>query len=203
MSSPSFSIKNSVLFVYFNNILRKGNDRQLQFDDLLGLPSDLTSNLSKDNFKIVGNDIKVLSGSEASSLAKLFWRSQGTTFLCLGVLVLINTLLSFGAPLLVGAVVAFVEKKPDISDLNNGVLLVVSLSGILILSAVCSTQVNIRNNLLQLYLKGGLMRSLFDVSLSLKIKDWSQLPRDINQSQARCVYCVLLSILVKVVLLLL
>lgn len=172
--------------MYFNEILVQGNERQLQFDDLVSLPSGLVSRASRSCFESVtgfkSSHIEVIVGSEAYALGLLFWKAQKGPFLVLGLIALVNTLLSFGGPLLIGAVVSYIQDDPKIKDITNGLVLVLILCVVLLLSAVCNTQNNIRGQLLQLSLKGGLSRAVFSVSLSRTVHEWSLLP-DMDESQ--------------------
>lgn len=188
----------SVLFLYFNPVLNRGNEQQLNFDDLIRLPQYLESDVSRNVFEAVAGSsdssaanpadrrIQVYVGQEVYALAVLFWRAQKGPFLWLGVIMFFNTLLSFGGPLLIGAVVSYIQKDPNEGDLVRGMMLIGVLCGVLLLSAVLNTQNNIRGQLLQLSLKGGLSRAVFSSALSTTVYQWSLLqdsPDKLDESQ--------------------
>ena len=75
--------------------------------------------------------------------------------------------------MLIGETVKFIQQKPHADDLSNGLLLIIILAVVLILSAISNAQYNIRGQLLQLALKGGLSRAVFSMAMSTTIYEWS------------------------------
>ena len=177
------NIYTSVIFLYINQILNVGTKRQLRNEDLLPLPENLLSSACFDNLKKSNSpNIQVTYCKESNALGILFWRCYGNTFLVLGLFVLVNTLLGFGGPLLIGAVVQYIEDKPDIHDLVNGLSLVIALVLIFTLSSISNVQYNLRCQLLQLQVKSALYRAVFAKAISTTVHEWSLLSNN-SESQ--------------------
>ena len=80
---------------------------------------------------------------------------------------LLSCILLFTGPIILGAVVVFLESNPSVSDIYRGLLIVLLLTASSVLSSVIDTNNSIRSWSVKVALQGALTRLVFALVLML------------------------------------
>jgi ATP-binding cassette subfamily C (CFTR/MRP) protein 10 len=155
----------SVFFLWFTPLLNIGASRQLQMSDLPLLRPDYLSSEWHARFK-----------AHLAGYVSL-WAVCGRLFLkpfgFLGFLKLVNTMLGFVGPLLLHALVSYIEDSDDGARVSSGVVLVVLMGVSAAASAFVSTQFSFRVGMLQMNVRSSFLPTLFDIALQLRECEWT------------------------------
>jgi hypothetical protein len=189
----------SLLFHWFTPTLQIGYNRLLQIADLPNLPSTMKSQhgaaqLGSEAEKHIDRQtkrIQRLSMSEHDNdtwlnesdtaaqrrasrvLVSIFWNCFGNKFIVLGIIKLLNCLASFAGPLILGAMVNYVENDASVDTLGYGLFLVAMMGVSFLLSATLNTANNVRGGVLQISVKGALTKLLFARAMNLPVYAWN------------------------------
>ncbi|KAI7753670.1 hypothetical protein M8C21_015812 [Ambrosia artemisiifolia] len=162
------SFWNVMTFRTINPVMEHGAKKQLDFGDLLQLPSDMDPSFCHDSLLNCWEDQTRHNFSHPS----LFWTicyAYGWPYMCLGLLKVLNDCLGFAGPLLLNMLIKYLQEGTGNFD---GYLLAISLGLTSILKSFLDTQYTFRLSKLKLKLRSGLMtiiyRKCLHVSLAYK-----------------------------------
>jgi ATP-binding cassette subfamily C (CFTR/MRP) protein 10 len=174
-------VTRSIWFNWFTKTLYTGHLSRLNLNDLYHLPNTMKAAVLSLPELLRSTSTVKLDTSESEKLQillQIISKHHFSAFIILGLLKLGCTLISFGGPLILGYLVNFVNYPTPRSDLNrvfDGLLLVISLTLCLLLSAILNTAYNMRGNILQMKLKSIFTLLLYHRVTSLKLHHWSEL----------------------------
>eukprot|EP01041_Mallomonas_annulata_P006698 gene6698-13581_t len=123
-----------------------------------------------------------VSSNTAWALIRSIFRVHWPSFLFLGLIKLISTLIMFVYPILLGKLVSFVDSNPSANEWTRGIELSFALAVSLIMSALLSSQSSYWTSILQIRVRGTLSLLIVSKSLQLPLHMWSSL--SFSDSQA-------------------
>ncbi|KAI3512724.1 hypothetical protein L1887_20043 [Cichorium endivia] len=161
---------NVMTFRSINLVMEHGSKKQLDFDDLLQLPTDMDPIFCHDTLLNCWEDQRRHDCSHPS----LFWTicyAYGWPYMCLGLLKVLNDCLGFAGPLLLNMLIKYLQKGSGNFD---GYLLAISLGFTSILKSFLDTQYTFRLSKLKLKLRSGLMTVIFKKCLHVSLAERSK-----------------------------
>jgi hypothetical protein len=151
-------------FWWMGGLLELGARRQLEMDDVPGLPR---ADNSTDWARRFQHSLAVEGGAVPSpSLLRALSATFGAEWRWLGALQLLNDLLSFSGPMLLHAIVMYVQRSAtgELTPLEArraGALLLCLVVGSYLLNAILSTQYGFRMSRVQLHIRTGLVAAVY------------------------------------------
>ncbi|KAI3737516.1 hypothetical protein L2E82_27520 [Cichorium intybus] len=161
---------NVMTFRSINLVMEHGSKKQLDFDDLLQLPTDMDPIFCHDTLLNCWEDQRRHDCSHPS----LFWTicyAYGWPYMCLGLLKVLNDCLGFAGPLLLNMLIKYLQKGSGNFD---GYLLAISLGFTSILKSFLDTQYTFWLSKLKLKLRSGLMTIIFKKCLHVSLAERSK-----------------------------
>lgn len=201
-------LKFSLMFFWFTPTLKVGFQRLLQLSDLPNLPDTMSST---HNATLMSTEAQILANScqspfggssspasqhknwwaaesdtashkrASSKLVSILWRCYGPKFIVLGIIKLLNVLASFAGPLVLGAMVTYIQTDAHVDTIGYGLFLVACMFLSFLISAILNTSNNVRGGCLQISVKAGLTKLVFARAMRLPLYAWS----DVNVSDAK------------------
>ncbi|WVZ82232.1 hypothetical protein U9M48_029518 [Paspalum notatum var. saurae] len=157
-------------FKFINPIMDIGITRQLDFTDLLELPTELTANSCYD--KLLSSwTAEYQNHQNKSSLLRAMSRSYGWAYLRLGLLKVLNDSMSFVSPLLLNKFIRFLQQGSDGMD---GYILAISLGLTSIIKSFLDSQYSFRLAKLKLMLRSSIMGIVYRKCLCLSLAERSR-----------------------------
>ena len=200
---PESKVSYSLLFSWFTPVLAAGARRLLHLSDLPRLPQTLQCcynaarlqveslksflyiNEHSNNHTVDDGDYLIdnwIAETDEKApklgyltLIKLLWNVYGMEFLSLGIFKLLICLSSFAGPLLLGAMVSYIEDSVGTDNLLYGLYLVAALGFSFLVSAALNTASNIRGTILQMKVKGALTKLVFARAMNLPLYAWTDM----------------------------
>ncbi|XP_021717121.1 ABC transporter C family member 13-like isoform X2 [Chenopodium quinoa] len=166
----SGSVKTILMLMTFSRIkpiMDKGVMKQLTFEELLDLPSDMDPS-SSHNFLLTSWRAQQIINRSNPSFFKAICSSYGWPYLRLGVLKVFNDCIGFAGPLLLNKLIQFLQQG---SGGVNGFLLAVSLGLTSFLKSVLDTQYTYHLAILKLKLRAGIMTVIYQKCLSVSLAE--------------------------------
>jgi ATP-binding cassette subfamily C (CFTR/MRP) protein 10 len=192
------NVNRSSLLTWFTATLQTGSTKKLSLEDLPVLPANFQSDYVKRQFQFacasrpsiltISPRVSVTNESTHSekwathlssaeeknklgvpALVRAIIRCYGVSIAKVGLLKVLTTVLSFVGPVLLGLIVKYLENGVTQSNLPTGILLIALLGGSSVLSALLSTNYNIRTAVIKNNMQGALIRVIFSRYLSLPI----------------------------------
>ncbi|XP_022998363.1 ABC transporter C family member 13 isoform X3 [Cucurbita maxima] len=157
----------------FNSIMSVMNDgvkKQLDFKDLLQLPTDMDPSFCHNKLLICWKGQYSRNGSNPS----FFWaicRAYGWPYVSLGLLKVLNDCLSFVGPMLLNRLIRFLQQGSRTSD---GYFLAISLGLTSIFKSFLDTQYTFHLSKLKLKLRSSIMTIIYQKCLSISLAERSQ-----------------------------
>ncbi|KAG7036545.1 ABC transporter C family member 13 [Cucurbita argyrosperma subsp. argyrosperma] len=157
----------------FNSIMSVMNDgvkKQLSFEDLLQLPTDMDPSFCHNKLLICWKGQYSRNGSNPS----FFWaicRAYGWPYVSLGLLKVLNDCLSFVGPMLLNRLIRFLQQGSRTSD---GYFLAISLGLTSIFKSFLDTQYTFHLSKLKLKLRSSIMTIIYQKCLSISLAERSQ-----------------------------
>ncbi|KAD4585541.1 hypothetical protein E3N88_23142 [Mikania micrantha] len=164
------SFWNVMTFRTINLVMEHGAKKQLNFDDLLQLPTDMDPLSCHDSLHNCWEDQTRHDCSHPS----LFWTicyAYGWPYMCLGLIKVVNDCLGFAGPLLLNMLIKYLQEGSGNFD---GYLLAISLGLTSILKSFLDTQYTFRLSKLKLKLRSGLMTIIFRKCLHVSLANKTQ-----------------------------
>ncbi|GJZ67089.1 ABC transporter C family member 13 isoform X1 [Tanacetum coccineum] len=161
---------NLMTFKSINPVMEHGSKKQLDFNDLLELPTDMDPSFCHDSLLNCWEDRR----RENFSHPSLFWTicyAYGWPYMCLGLLKVLNDCLGFAGPLLLNMLIKYLQQGSGNFD---GYLLAISLGLTSILKSFLDTQYTFRLSKLKLKLRSGLMTVIFRKCLHVSLAERSK-----------------------------
>ncbi|XP_073010335.1 ABC transporter C family member 13 isoform X3 [Typha latifolia] len=157
-------------FKFVNVMMDVGVTRQLDYNDLIKLPSELTPALSYD--KLLCCWIEELSKHKShSSLFRAMYYAYGWPYIRLGLLKVINDAIGFIGPLLLNKLIKYLQQGSGSMD---GYILALSLGLSSIFKSFLDTQYTFRLLKLKLMLRSGIMAIIYRKCLHISLAERSK-----------------------------
>ncbi|KAL8232301.1 hypothetical protein R6Q57_002079 [Mikania cordata] len=164
------SFWNVMTFRTINLVMEHGAKKQLNFDDLLQLPTDMDPLFCHDSLHNCWEDQTRHDCSHPS----LFWTicyAYGWPYMCLGLIKVVNDCLGFAGPLLLNMLIKYLQEGSGNFD---GYLLAISLGLTSILKSFLDTQYTFRLSKLKLKICSGLITIIFRKCLHVSLANKTQ-----------------------------
>ncbi|XP_023761858.1 ABC transporter C family member 13 [Lactuca sativa] len=161
---------NLMTFRSINLVMEHGAKKQLDFDDLLQLPTDMDPLFCHDTLLKCWEDQRRNDCVHPS----LFWTicyAYGWPYMCLGLLKVLNDCLGFAGPLLLNKLIKYLQEGSGNLD---GYILAISLGLTSILKSFLDTQYTFGLSKLKLRLRSGLMTVIFEKCLHVSLAERSK-----------------------------
>ncbi|OQU75975.1 hypothetical protein SORBI_3010G066200 [Sorghum bicolor] len=157
-------------FKFVNPVMDIGITRQLDFTDLLELPTELRATSCYD--KLMSSwTVEYQNHRDNSSLLRAMSYSYGWTYLRLGLLKVLNDSINFVSPLLLNK---FIRLLQEGSDGMDGYILAISLGLTSIIKSFLDSQYSFRLAKLKLTLRSSIMGIIYRKCLCLSIAERSR-----------------------------
>uniref|UniRef100_A0A803MC08 ABC-type xenobiotic transporter n=1 Tax=Chenopodium quinoa TaxID=63459 RepID=A0A803MC08_CHEQI len=166
----SGSVKTIWMLMTFSRIkpiMDKGVMKQLDFEELLDLPSDMDPS-SCHNILLTSWRAQQIINCSNPSFFKAICSAYGWPYLRLGVLKVFNDCIGFAGPLLLNKLIQFLQQGSGGVD---GFLLAVSLGLTSFLKSVLDTQYTYHLAILKLKLRAGIMTVIYQKCLSVSLAE--------------------------------
>ncbi|CAA7408092.1 unnamed protein product [Spirodela intermedia] len=161
---------NSLTFSRVKLMLDLGVQRQLDFQDLVQLPRELTA--SSCHFKFLTCWVKEKSNHASSpSLFRAMFSAYGWPYLCLGALKIVNDVMGFAGPLLLNRLIWFLQRG---SGHRDGYILAVLLGLTSTIRSFLDTQYSFRQMKLKLTLRSSIMTIIYHKCLRVGLAERSK-----------------------------
>jgi ATP-binding cassette, subfamily C (CFTR/MRP), member 10 len=123
-----------MFFIWAYEIIRRGNEKHLEMDDLSDL-RDIEE--PPNNYDIFHRIYYALTNITKGKLLKAFRKYIGVTFLISGILAIVSNLLQFSGPLMINRILGFLNADDDHPEpLSQGIAYVCILIGCYLLRTV-------------------------------------------------------------------
>eukprot|EP01039_Chlorochromonas_danica_P007775 gene7775-8586_t len=182
----NISIKRGLAFSWFSSILRTGNEKVLEMEDLPPLPADFDTQRCAEDLaratRVGGKQIKLswmqVDKVVMGKISPLVWaiaRCHGVDLVKVTLLRGLSCVLSFLSPLVLGEIVSFLDGEAYRQDLLWGLGLVSLLAFLSLAIAAINTNTNARSLDIKLKLQGSLYYAVYFRVMSLPVAAWSDL----------------------------
>ncbi|XP_022153504.1 ABC transporter C family member 13 isoform X3 [Momordica charantia] len=161
---------NLLTFNSITSVMNDGVKKQLNFEDLLQLPTDMDPSFCYNKLLSCWNDQHSTNCSNPS----FFWaicRAYGWPYVSLGLLKVLNDCISFVGPMLLNRLIQFLQQGSRTSD---GYVLAISLGLTSIFKSFFDTQYTFHLSKLKLKLRSSIMTIIYQKCLSISIAERSQ-----------------------------
>ncbi|GAV71444.1 ABC_tran domain-containing protein/ABC_membrane domain-containing protein [Cephalotus follicularis] len=157
-------------FKSITSVMDRGVMKQLDFEDLLGLPTDMDPAICHDKFITCWRAQQSNDGSRPS-LFKAIFSAYGWPYLRLGFLKVLNDCIGFAGPLLLNKLIRFLQQGSGHVD---GFVLAISLGLTSIIKSVLDTQYSFHISKLKLKLRSSIMTIIYYKCLGVSIAERSK-----------------------------
>ncbi|XP_021866255.1 ABC transporter C family member 13 isoform X2 [Spinacia oleracea] len=151
-------------------IMDQGVTKQLDFEELLDLPSEMDPS-SCHKFLLSSWQAQQINNYSNPSFFKAICAVYGWPYLRLGVLKVFNDCIGFAGPLLLNKLIQFLQQGSGGVD---GYLLAVSLGLASVLKSILDTQYTYHLSVLKLKLRAGIMTIIYQKCLSISLAERSK-----------------------------
>nr|QIT08316.1 putative ABC transporter C family member 13 [Siraitia grosvenorii] len=161
---------NLLTFDSITSVMNDGVKKQLNFEDLLPLPSDMDPSFCHNKLLICWKD----QYSRNCSNPSFFWaicRAYGWPYASLGLLKVLNDCISFVGPMLLNRLIHFLQQGSRTSD---GYVLAISLGLTSIFKSFLDTQYTFHLSKMKLKLRSSIMTIIYQKCLSISIAERTQ-----------------------------
>ncbi|XP_048129679.1 ABC transporter C family member 13 isoform X2 [Rhodamnia argentea] len=159
-----------VTFKSIAKVMNRGVIKQLDFDDLLSLPSDMDPSSCHDGLFSCWQDQWNCNSNEPS-LFKALYCAYGWSYLRLGLLKVVNDLLGFAGPLLLNKLIRSLQRGSGNVD---GYVFAISLGLTSIVKSFLDTQYTFHLAKLKLKLRSSIMTIIYKKCLSVSLAEQAQ-----------------------------
>uniref|UniRef100_A0A7N0ZU15 ABC-type xenobiotic transporter n=2 Tax=Kalanchoe fedtschenkoi TaxID=63787 RepID=A0A7N0ZU15_KALFE len=169
--TSSYSFTRLITFKFIDPVLTTGAVRQLQFNDLLELPSELEPAACYSKLSSCLGEAQPLNDNTHSShpsLLKSICHAYGRQYIQLGVLKLLNDSIGFVGPLLLNKLIRFLQQG---SHGSNGFIVAMGLGCVSVSKSFFDTQYTYHLAKLKLKLRSGIMLMIFNKCLSITLAE--------------------------------
>ncbi|XP_031389468.1 ABC transporter C family member 13 isoform X2 [Punica granatum] len=164
------SFWNQMVFKSIDFVMNRGVLKQLDFEDLLPLPTDMNPSSCHEKLQSCWEAQWNQNDSDPSLFRSLF-HAYGWAYLSLGLLKVINDCIGFAGPLLLNRLIRFLERG---SGHLEGYVLAVSLGGTSIVKSFLDTQYSFRVAKLKLKLRSSIMTVIYQKCLRVGLAERSR-----------------------------
>ncbi|KAM7257289.1 hypothetical protein ACFE04_013030 [Oxalis oulophora] len=169
-SEDKLSYWDLLTFKFINNVMDHGVTKQLAFEDLLRLPTDMDPSTCRDKFSSCWEAQLATSFSEPSLFMAIFG-AYGWPYMLLGLLKVINDCVGFVGPMLLNRLIRFLQKG---SGQLDGYILAMSLGLTSIIKSFLDTQYTFLLGKLKLKLRSSIMTIIYDQCLGVSLAERSK-----------------------------
>ncbi|XP_051148072.1 ABC transporter C family member 13 isoform X1 [Andrographis paniculata] len=154
-------------FKMIDPVMRIGVIKQLNFEDLLQLPLDMSPSSCHNLLS------RMWDAQQRSqpSLFKAICSAYGWPYFCIGLLKVLNDSLGFAGPLLLNRLISFLQQGSTNAD---GYILAISLGLVSVLKSFLDTQYSFRLAQLRLKLRSGIMTFIYRKCLYVNLAERSK-----------------------------
>ncbi|XP_022853952.1 ABC transporter C family member 13 isoform X4 [Olea europaea var. sylvestris] len=156
-------------FKSIDPVMQRGMKKQLDFEDLLQLPSDMDP-LFCHNILLSCWNAQRTNTVTHPSLFKAIYSAYGWPYFCLGLLKVLNDCLGFAGPILLNKLIHFLQKG---SREANGYFLAISLGLISVLKSFLDTQYTLHLSKLRLKLRSSISTVIYRKCLCVSLAERS------------------------------
>ncbi|XP_017978946.1 PREDICTED: ABC transporter C family member 13 isoform X3 [Theobroma cacao] len=157
-------------FRSITSVMNRGLIKQLDFDDLLLLPTDMDPSTCHDKLLSCWQDQQNNSCSNASFLGAIF-SAYGGPYLRLGLLKVFNDCIGFGGPLLLNKLIRFLQQGSGSLD---GYVFAILLGLVSVIKSFSDTQYTYHLSKLKLKLRSSIMTVIYRKCLYVSIAEQSK-----------------------------
>ncbi|KAL5574463.1 hypothetical protein UlMin_016162 [Ulmus minor] len=158
-------------FKYIASVMNRGVTKQLDFDDLLRLPSDMDATSCHDTL-LSSWQFQCANNSSSPSLFMAICSAYGWPYIRLGLLKVINDSVGFAGPLLLNKLIRFLQEGG--SGNLDGYVLAVSMGLASILKSLLDTQYTFHLSKLRLKLRSSIMTIIYQKCLCVNLAERSK-----------------------------
>ncbi|KAG0475640.1 hypothetical protein HPP92_015326 [Vanilla planifolia] len=166
----SCSFWEALTFKFVNSMMDIGVHRQLNFEDLIKLPSELIPSSCHNILASCWVAEKTMQNSDPS-LFRAICYAYGWSYMRLSLLRVVNDGLGFLSPLILNKLIQFLQKG---SEPIHGYILALSLGLTSVLKSFLDTQYTFRLSKLKLKLRSSIMTVLYDKCLHVRLAERSK-----------------------------
>ncbi|KAI9089508.1 hypothetical protein K1719_029113 [Acacia pycnantha] len=160
----------SMTFKFINPVMNHGVVKQLDFEDLLQLPSDLDP-LPCHDIIFTCWQAQLSNNGSNPSLLRAVCSAYGWPYLRLGLLKVVNDCLGFAGPLLLNKLIQFLQQGSEGLD---GYLLAISLGLTSVIKSFLDTQYTFHLGKLKLKLRSSIMTLIYQKCLCVNLAERSK-----------------------------
>ncbi|PSS06452.1 ABC transporter C family member 13 like [Actinidia chinensis var. chinensis] len=157
-------------FKYINSVMEQGVIKQLDFDDLLQLPTDMDPS-SCLNTLLTCWQTQQRNNCSHPSFFRAIFNAYGWPYLRLGMLKVLNDCIGFVGPLILNKLIRFLQQGSQYFD---GYILAISLGLTSILKSFLDTQYTFHLSKLKLKLRAGIMTVIYQKCLRISLAERSK-----------------------------
>ncbi|KAL2533987.1 multidrug resistance-associated protein 11 [Abeliophyllum distichum] len=158
-----------ITFKSIDPVMQRGIKKQLDFEDLLQLPSDMDPS-SCHNILLRCWNAQQRNNATRPSLFKAIYSAYGWPYFCLGLLKVLNDCLSFAGPILLNKLIRFLQQG---SREANGYFLAISLGLVSVLKSFLDTQYTLHLSKLRLKLRSSILTIIYRKCLCVSLAERS------------------------------
>ncbi|KAK4790303.1 hypothetical protein SAY86_017607 [Trapa natans] len=163
------SFWNLMIFKSINIVMNRGVMKQLDFEDLLPLPTDMSPASCHDKLQSCWESHQTQNNSDP--LFKALFHAYGWAYIHLGLLKIVNDCLGFAGPLLLNRLIRFLERG---SGHLEGFILAVLLGATTIIKSFLDTQYSFHLAKMRLKLRSSIMTAIYQKCLRVGLAERSQ-----------------------------